>query len=204
MKLHNIASLNNLLLGAIIVINAYVILTPIIPSLAFAIGSHSGQRQALTNKIQHSLTETDGATNNASVTNQPNSLIVPSMLLDQPILEGRDTYAVLNKGILRVQTSSTPDKGGNTVLIGHRFTYSIPKGVFYHLDKLAVGDEIGITWNNKPYRYQVATVKVVPPTETSVQDATDNAQLTLYTCTTLLWPKDRLVVIARLVEPAIL
>ena len=71
------------------------------------------------------------------------------MLLDQPILEGRDTYAVLNHGILRWPASSTPDKGGNTVLIGHRFTYSHPQGVFYYLDKVKVGDKLSVAWGNK-------------------------------------------------------
>jgi sortase A len=120
------------------------------------------------------------------------------MLLDQPILEGRDTYAILNKGIWRWPASSTPDKGGNTVLLGHRFTYTNPRGVFYFLNKVKVGDEVGVVWQNTTYRYKVSGVKVVPPTDTSILNATEKPTLTLYTCTPLWWPKDRLVITAQL------
>ncbi|MDP9129541.1 MAG: class E sortase, partial [Candidatus Binatota bacterium] len=116
------------------------------------------------------------------------------------VLEGptSQTYKILDKGIWRWPAGSTPDKGGNTVLIGHRFTYTNPFGVFYHLDKVRPGDEIGLLWNNKNYVYRVSGVKVVPPTDTSVQNATADPRLTLFTCAPLWLPHNRLVVTANL------
>ena len=122
------------------------------------------------------------------------------MLLNQPILEGsvKDTYSILNHGIWRWPAGSTPDKGSNTILIGHRFTYTQPKGVLYYLNKVKMGDEIGLWWNNKQYVYKVTNISEVPPTQTSIEDPTPDARLTIFTCTPLWLPKDRLVVVAEL------
>jgi LPXTG-site transpeptidase (sortase) family protein len=185
-------TLNNLLLVSIIAVNLYIILTPLLPAALFAAGSRGGRERQLAAQIARSPAESSPT----PVKPQPNGIIIPSMLLDQPVYDSRDIYAALNKGILHLPGSSTPDKGGNTVLLGHRFTYSVPKGVFYYLDKLKVGDELALTWSNKQYRYRVREVRVVLPTETAIQAPTTDAKLTLFTCTPLLWPKDRLVVIA--------
>jgi len=122
------------------------------------------------------------------------------MLLDQPVLEGPVSrqYSTLNKGIWRWPNGSTPDKGGNTVLIGHRFTYTNPRGAFYFLNKVKMGDEIGVFWNNREYLYRVASISVVSPTDTAIEDNTSDTRLTLFTCTPLWLPKDRLVVVAKL------
>ena len=83
------------------------------------------------------------------------------------------------------------------VVAAHRFSYTGPRGLFYFLDKLQVGDEIGIQWNGQLYTYQVVSSSVVPPTEVSVQGATSDTRLTLYTCTPLFNPVNRLVVVAK-------
>jgi len=194
----SLRKINNVLLGLIIVINIYVIGAPLAPQVMYWWQSnHSSKKQDLIKKVQAKQakpTEPQKAV--------ANSVIVPSMLLDRPILEGpvRDTYKILDQGIWRWPLGSTPDKGGNTVLIGHRFTYTQPQGVFYFLNKVQMDDQIGLLWNNQKYVYKVTEIKEVPPTETSVQDPTTDARLTMYTCTPLWMPKNRLVVIAELVE----
>jgi len=187
---------NSILLILIILINTYVILAPLFPVVTFWWEDHhSDRRQALTAQV-HRAKQPVGT----APVNQPNHVIIPSMLLDQPILEGpiSQTYKILAQGIWHWPDGSSPDKGGNTVLIGHRFTYTQPKGVFYYLNKVNLGDEIALTWNNKPYVYKVASIDVVPPTQTSIQDNTTDARLTIFTCTPLWLPKDRLVVVAEL------
>ena len=180
---------NNLLLGLIILVNGYVIMAPLWPTLAYQANNHTAKRQQLKASLRA-----------PTPTAQPNHLVVPSMLLDEPVYEGpaRDQYKILNKGIWRYDRGSTPDQGGNTVLIGHRFTYTTPRGVFYHLDKVSVGDEIGLWWNNKRYLYKVSQVKTVAPTDTAIENNTSDPQLTIFTCTPLWLPKNRLAVIARL------
>jgi LPXTG-site transpeptidase (sortase) family protein len=179
---------NNVLLVLIILINSYVIAAPFLPQLEFWNHHGDGTKQALTQQVQK-----------PAPTNQPNHIVIPDMLLDKPINEGpvSTTYANLRKGIWRWPNSSTPDKPGNTVLVGHRFTYTNPRGVFYYLDKVKVGSEIAVFWNNKKYVYKVEAVKVVSKTDISVQGPTNDTRLTIYTCTPLWHPVNRLVVVAK-------
>ncbi|HZM63946.1 MAG TPA: sortase [Candidatus Saccharimonadales bacterium] len=126
-----------------------------------------------------------------------NRLYIPGLSMQQKIHEGG--IAALKKGVLHVAHTSTPDKGSNTVLVGHRFTYA-GQAVFYHLDKVKPGDPISLMWQGKLYNYTVNETKVVPATEVSVEAATDQPQLTIYTCTPLWSAKERLVIIAKLTE----
>ena len=119
-------------------------------------------------------------------------LIIPALGMREDI-HGGASVSALRKGVWRLPHSSTPDSGGNTVLVGHRFTYS-GQAVFYHLDKVKQGDHISVTWQGKLYNYVVKTIKVVPPTEVSVEANTKEPMLTIYTCTPLLTAKDRLVI----------
>ncbi len=129
-------------------------------------------------------------------TPKENVLVIPKILLQQTIFEGQKPYPALNKGVWRFPKGGAPDMGGNTVLSGHRFTYGGPAG-FYHLDKVAVGDEVILYWKQQKYRYQVEQVKIVPPTATEVLAATGESLLTLYTCTPLVTAKNRLVIQAK-------
>lgn len=103
---------------------------------------------------------------------------------------------MLHYGVWRLPYTSTPDKGGNTVLVGHRFTYTEPQGVFYFLDKIRVGDAITVYWQGKPYEYVVMSTSVVPPTDLAVEAQTTTPRLTLYTCTPLWTAQNRLIVVA--------
>ncbi|HEX8227313.1 MAG TPA: class E sortase [Candidatus Saccharimonadales bacterium] len=193
----SLSKLNTTLLLLIIAVNLYVVAMPLMPIIGYQLDTYSGRWQDLERQLRVTGATTAGSDSAAAVS-KPDSLTIPAMMLDQPVLEGRDTYDVLNRGILRWPASSTPDKGGNTVLLGHRFTYSQPRGVFYNLDKLKTGDMIGVSWKNKQYIYRVTGSRVVKPAETQILAPTAGAQLTLFTCTPLLWPKDRLVVTATL------
>jgi len=133
--------------------------------------------------------------NQLAIAPTDNRLIIPAMLLSVPINEGADMRA-LRAGPWRRPNSSTPDHGGNTVIVGHRFTYTDPRGSFYYLDKLRTGDEIGIYWHGNRFLYKVFDTKVVAADDTDIEGQTKNAQLTLYTCTPLWLPKNRLVVTA--------
>lgn len=189
-----LSRINNLLVVLIILINGYVVIAPILPALTFN-WRYQGQEQQLTRSIR---SREKPGTN--TMPGQPNHIVIPRMLLDQPIFEGSigNQYTTLNRGIWRWPKGSVPDKGGNTVLIGHRFTYTNPRGVFYFLNKIKTGDEIGVWWNNKEYLYKVASIKQVSPNDTNIENNTHNPELTLFTCTPLWLPKDRLVIVANL------
>lgn len=186
---------NNVLFGLIVIINLYIIAAPAWPQLTYWWDSHHTHRRAELTQLIHK-----SATAAKPPAPQPNSLIIPAMMLNQPTLEGPESnwFNLLYKGIWRWPASSTPDKGGNTVFLAHRFSYTGPHGAFYYLDKVKPGDEIGVVWNNKTYTYKVVSSTEVPPTDTAIENNTPDARLTLFTCTPLWHPVDRLVVVAEL------
>jgi sortase A len=124
-----------------------------------------------------------------------NTLVIPSMKLQETIYEGQNV-SVLSKGIWHRPRSSTPENGGNTVLTGHRFTYGGP-AVLYHIDKVQVGDKITVYWEHKKYEYRVETISVVSSNSREAEQETTDARLTIYTCTPLITAKNRLIVVAK-------
>lgn len=184
-----LSRINTLLLVLIIVINSFIALAPLWPAASYELNKSNKQR-VLNSKI--TATNTSG----------PNRIIAPGMQLEAEILESpaKQAYSTLDKGIWRLNKGSTPDKGGNTVLIGHRFTYTNPRGVFYHLDKLKQGDTLAVIWDQQKYLYTVRDIDTVKASQVEIEAPTNNSQLTLYTCTPLWLPKDRLVVVADLEE----
>lgn len=184
-----LARVNNLLTAAIIVINGYVILLPLYPMASFWWAGHNGHRQQqLTSLVTH-----PSHTSNSSLP-EGEHLVIPRLLMDEPIYEGQSVYTV-NKGVWRWPKSSTPNKLGNTVLIGHRFTYGGP-AVFYHLDLIKVNDPVVLLWNKRQFSYKVTAIKVVSPNDPTVEAQTNDSRLTIYTCTPLWSTKNRLVVVA--------
>jgi LPXTG-site transpeptidase (sortase) family protein len=183
---------NNILFTLIVIINVYIIAAPFLPQVQYWWQMHHSHKQEQLTKLVH--------TPATKTVNKPNGLIIPSMLLDAQTLEGpkSDWYNILKNGIWRWPESSTPDKGGNTVFLAHRFSYTGPHGAFYYLNKLKVGDEIAVVWKNKTYTYKVSSTREVSPTETNIQDNTSDARITLFTCTPLWHPVNRLVVVAEL------
>lgn len=182
------------LLGIIILVNAYIATAPLLPQLQFWLEKQGDTQSNLT-----SLTSTQSASppQETDPNTGKNHLVVPSMLLNEPVYEGK-SEATLNKGIWHRPNTSTPDKGGNTVFAAHRYTYTNPRGTFYYLDKVAVGDPVALFWNGKKYVYSVTSTKTVKATQVEVEAPTSEPQLTLYTCTPLWLPKDRLVITATL------
>lgn len=184
-----IKRINTFLVALIVVVNLYTIALPVAPMVSFWLKEHtSNAQQSLSVQIKKPDAPAP----------KENRLIIPKLMLDEPILEGQ-TIDIVNKGIWRRPQTSTPDKDSNTVLVGHRFTYQ-GAAVFYHLDLVKTGDELAVYWNGQKHLYKVRETKVVPPTEVSVEAPTPGNILTLYTCTPLWTSRDRLVIIAERVN----
>ncbi|TXG77343.1 sortase [Patescibacteria group bacterium] len=177
---------NYVLFVLIVLINGYVLLAPLWPSVSFQI-------KAVTTKP---LPESGFAT----IDRSQNRLIIPSLRLEQPIHDNPDPKT-LDLGVWLRPNTSTPDKGSNTVMSGHRWLYNNPSSaVFYNLDKVKTGDHAIVVWNEKIYVYVVGEIKTVLPTAIEVEDPTENNQLTLYTCTPLWTASHRLVLVSNLKE----
>lgn len=176
---------NRLLLAMIILLNAYVLLSPFVPQMTYRVTqAFSEPRQVDTPEAR------------AVIDRSTDHVLIPKISLDQKIWFGTDSKLV-SRGVWHIPRSSTPDKGGNTVLVGHRFSYKDP-AVFYHLDKVEVGDPIIAVYQGKLYNYKVMERKIVNPTDVYVEDQTTDERLTLYTCHPLWSIRQRLVVVARL------
>lgn len=127
-----------------------------------------------------------------------NMLIIEKIGVHALIHEG-EGEKTLYKGIWHRPKTSSPDKGGNTVLAAHRVMYTSGPNTFFHMDKLKEEDDITVLWNNKKYTYRVFHIEVVPPTAVEIEDNTKEPILTLFTCTPLYTSEKRLVVKAKLV-----
>lgn len=173
------------MLLVIILLNGYVIVTPFAPQVTYQVAQVFTEPQKLDTPEQR-----------AEISRDENHLVIPKIGLDQHIWIG-DSPWLVNKGVWHIPHSSTPDKGSNTVLVGHRFTYKDP-AVFYHLDKVEAGDPIIAVYDGKLYNYKVSETKIVNPTDIHIEDPTEENVLTLYTCHPLWSTRQRLVVIAEL------
>jgi sortase A len=180
-------TVNNWLTVVVVVLAVYVIGMPFIPALKWGVRHEAPV-------ISHPATVVTPPASSPTAP-QDNTLIIPNLGLSEVINEGASVHT-LHFGVWHLPGTSSPDKGGNMVMAGHRYTYS-GSGVFYHLDLVKAGDPIVLYWQHKRYDYTVTKTEVVPPTEVSVQAPSKDAHLTIYTCTPMWTFKDRLVVFAK-------
>lgn len=128
-----------------------------------------------------------------------NWIVIPKMGVDAAIYEGG--AEMLNRGVWHLPRTSTPDQGGNTVLSAHRWLYEPPDPrTFWDIDKMEVGDEVYVKWQDKEYTYRVISTEVVTPDRVDILLPTDKPTLTFFSCTPLYSTSHRLVVKAELVE----
>ncbi len=131
----------------------------------------------------------------------PNRVIITKIGVNAPIVEATNADYGLSQGAWRIPESSTPDKGGNTVITGHRFKYLPPHNMtFYLFHKIEVGDIVSTVWKKKDYFYRVKEVKVIEPTDLSILKPTVKPTLTMFTCDPIYSTDKRLVIISELIE----
>lgn len=194
MRLFDHRKVNNLLTIVVIGFGVYLIALPWLPNLTL----FWNKRFVSLPNYSFNLTGAAKPDDNVQFPAE-NRIVIPKIALDSEIFSGGPN--ALNKGPWQRPNTSTPLAGGNTVIAGHRYSYGIDgKWIFYHLDKLELGDRIGVYWQGKEYVYVVNQSKVVEATAVYIEGPTTNDQLTLYTCTPLWTAEKRLVVTADLIE----
>ncbi|MEM6998174.1 MAG: sortase [Patescibacteria group bacterium] len=198
----SLRTFNNQLSLVVIGLGLYLIATPWIPNLQLWWDQRTKELPAYASNL---IVSDDNNQQPEVVDRDPapfpseNRIVIPSISLDSEIFSGN--ASVLSQGPWQRPNTNTPERGGNTVIAGHRFAYgSDGKWIFYHLDKIQPGERIGVYWEGVEYIYEVDDQSVVPPTAVEIEGPTDRDQLTLYTCTPLWTAENRLVVTARLVE----
>ncbi len=137
----------------------------------------------LTGKNPHATEE--------KLTQQPGAngdrLYLPQINVDVPIAP--DANALLTGAWHRRPENGDPIQGGNFVLSAHRFVMDYtPQGTaqkspFYNLDRLAIGDQFFVDYQNKRFKYAVSKKYSVKPNSSEIEARTDQPRLTLYSCT---------------------
>ncbi|TSC93168.1 MAG: sortase family protein, LPXTG-site transpeptidase, partial [Candidatus Berkelbacteria bacterium Licking1014_85] len=146
--------------------------------------------------------------------NTPNlsndQLFIPKINVRAPINWNVDTtdknlLNVLKTGLAHFNSTALPGESSNIFISGHSSYYWWDKGqykrIFALLPELKINDTIYIKYKNTQYTYQVANVKVVPPTDVSVINPTAEPILSLMTCVPVGTAKSRLIVIAKQIAP---
>ena len=86
--------------------------------------------------------------------------------------------------------SAAPGQVGNFAIAGHRV--SDYTDAFINLYKVTAGDKIIVKTHDKKYTYVIEENYIVNPDQVEVLDATENATITLITCT--VGSKQRVIV----------
>ena len=105
---------------------------------------------------------------------------IPSIDLMQGVVEGIQD-SVIKYYLGHFPESALPGEKGNFAVAGHRV--SSYTDAFVNLYKVKPGDDIKITTREKVYTYTINEVFVVEPEDVYVLEETDDATITLVTCT---------------------
>jgi len=126
----------------------------------------------------------------------PVRIIIPRTETDLPVFPGRvnhDFWEVADEGASYLVGSGFPGQKGNVVVYGHNYNHLLGP-----IRWLAEGEEIKLlNQKGEESSYKVQATKVVSPETVAVLEPTEEAILTLYTCTGFL-DRERYVVIAQL------
>jgi len=113
-----------------------------------------------------------------------NRIIIPSVLVDAPILEGV-SRGQLSRGVCHVSNSPLPGQGGNCIIEGHNLAeFGLWKSMsfFSLLDTVSEGTPIYVFYNGRKYPYKVKVKTYRDVGEPKLFDAASGERLTLLTC----------------------
>lgn len=183
---------NNVLSIIVVLLGLYITVTPFLPQLTFAVRDKSPEASA---PYSGELAQEVGSTTQIERPKE-NRIVIPSIQVDEPILEGSGIGVIAKGGTWRRPNTAKPTDVNNTVIVGHRF-YGNSVSTFYHLDKVLVGQKLAVYWEGKEIVYEVMETKVVDPTAVEIEAPTTEKILTIYTCHPVWTAKHRLVVVAK-------
>ncbi|HRO65522.1 MAG TPA: sortase [Candidatus Dojkabacteria bacterium] len=190
----NLPRINKVLSIILFCLSIYIMVSPFIPELELILNQKQDETQGF---VYNSTSAQEAGVDEEKLKPIPkeNRVVIPAINVDAEILEG-ETIDILNQGqSWRRPLTSTPEKNGNTVVVGHRY-FGQGKNTFYHLNKLTVGEEVIVFWREKEYKYKIEKVYETNPQDISVEAPTKENVLTLYTCSGLSAEK-RLIVVAK-------
>lgn len=116
---------------------------------------------------------------------------IPKIGLKVAVGEGTD-METLKYAVGHFKDTALPGELGNFAVAGHRsYTYN---EFFNRLDEVTTGDKILVKTLKGTFTYEVTGTEVVEPTQVEVLNKTDNATVTLVTCTPIRTATHRLII----------
>lgn len=107
-------------------------------------------------------------------------MVIPKINVTAAVAEGSD-IDTLKSAVGHFEGTALPGEKGNFAVAGHRnYTYS---EYFKRADELENGDEIIVRNKKGEFKYKVTGKKIVEPEDVEVLDPTEDATLTIVTCT---------------------
>lgn len=124
-------------------------------------------------------------------------ILIPAIKVDYTFVYGTDLpQLAIGPGLWK--WGVMPGEPGNSMISGHRNTYSRP---FHDLHLLKKGDKIRIKIPGKPDAvYAVRGTEIVLPADVQVSDQVDGVRLTLSACHPIGSAAERIIVQAELIE----
>lgn len=112
----------------------------------------------------------------------PTQITISSIGVDLPIIPAtirQGSWETTAQGVSYVVSSAIPGEKGNSVIYGHNWS-----NIFGRLPNITRGDRISVFFSDGSSRsFTVQYTTIVTPDQTHVIEPTDDARLTLYTCT---------------------
>jgi len=146
------------------------------------------------NRINLSSSEVDYLISQAPQTEQNEArVIIPKINVNAPIvfpqtIDNDELLSYLEKGVIHYRDSAEIGKPGTAIILGHSSAYPWYNGnygsVFALLEKLEIGDEFVVSYQNKKYYYQVSEKDIVVPLDFKVEEKDNKSHLILMSC----WP----------------
>ncbi len=121
----------------------------------------------------------------------PISLKIGSASIETPILTSHKVWEEKAKSAVYFSKTPLPGQIGNSVIYGHNWP-----NLLGNLNKAKTGDTVEITFNNgKSEKFKIVQKGNVTADQTHILKQTEDARITIYTCSGILDTK-RLVVVA--------
>lgn len=185
---------NSVLSVIVFLLAIYIMSMPFLPELELLFNRNQDNSHGF---IYQSKAAEDAGVDDENLKPIPeeNRIVIPRINVDSKILEGEDINVLSNGETWRRPHTANPQKGGNTVIVAHRY-FGQGKNTFYHLNKLAAGDEVIVFWKGEEHIYKIEKVFETDPENIAIEDNTKEDVLTLYTCSGLSAER-RFVVVAK-------
>lgn len=128
----------------------------------------------------------------------PQRIVIDSLEVDLPVISANienNKFETTKDGVSYLASSGVPGKSGNVILYGHNWA-----NILGNLPKIKVGDTVKIYASSGEFHeYKIDYTAKVTPDEVHILNQTEDARVTIYTCTGLFDTK-RFVAVGTLVK----